>query len=76
MDAPFMEFTTCGHSAHEKCLTEMHKGEFRIWYPCILCKSITNILLPFTSSKLDDKQRLEKVLDFLKNFAATYTFFF
>jgi hypothetical protein len=57
MDAPFMEFTTCGHSAHETCLTEMHKGEFRIWYPCILCKSITNILLPYSSSSLKDEQR-------------------
>jgi hypothetical protein len=55
---PFMEFTTCGHSAHEKCLIEMHKGDFRIWYPCILCKSITNILLPIANTQLNEEKRL------------------
>ena len=54
----------------------MHKGDFRLWYPCILCKSITNMLLPWATAELSDEKRLEKILDFLKNFSATYTFFF
>ena len=55
---PFMEFTTCGHAIHEECLKEVHGGDFRIWYPCILCKSVTNILLPVMSPSLPDNQKL------------------
>lgn len=34
------------------------------------------MLLPWATSELSNDRRFEKILEFLKNFAATYTFFF
>ena len=34
--------------------------------------SITNTLLPCATAEIEDKKRYEKILDFLKNFAANY----
>ena len=80
-DRPFLEFSSCGHYIHEECLQESHKNDFKIWYPCILCKAICNILLPSVRAAHEGGEEggeeiFGRVITFLKNLGGIYTFFY
>ena len=47
---PILLFSTCGHKIHEECLTQsLEQDQYAARYPCLLCKSTSNIRLPLLS---------------------------